>query len=404
MFLLRIISSILFGRTNWDFLFLNSIIYSMLKKVRAYFKTQTKFEILFFILFFLINLSFKSRGPIRYAVLSIASLVFFLKNKNKRFGQYIVFIHVAVYVLLGLLLGLFQNNIFEQSIKQTLIYLSMCFIAINLFHFHGEKNTVKLLDMQFYGICLAYFVLYFIFNHDGTFYWESHIFAYILGLYALLYFCQKRYPHMIVSILFMLMDHKRISNLAFIAVLLLLIIYKLFKTDKNRSVFLKILQFAFVFSALAWIYLMSIDFLSETLKLTDRFTSLRMTLWGSAKPYYSFSISYIGKGIGWVKNWMSHVDIFQLENLHNDFLAAYIELGFAGYVLWLLSFVFIFSSLKKHTDAKKLHIGFLFFIYLFLNMLTDNTYIYISFMMPFYLIIFSLFFGEDSDSYTTYLF
>ena len=172
MFLLRIISSILFGRTNWDFLFLNSIIYSMLKKVRAYFKTQTKFEILFFILFFLINLSFKSRGPIRYAVLSIASLVFFLKNKNKRFGQYIVFIHVAVYVLLGLLLGFFQNNIFEQSIKQTLIYLSMCFIAINLFHFHGEKNTVKLLDMQFYGICLAYFVLYFIFNHDGIFYWE----------------------------------------------------------------------------------------------------------------------------------------------------------------------------------------------------------------------------------------
>ena len=208
---------------------------------------------------------------------------------------------------------------------------------------------------------------------------------------------------MIVSILFMLMDHKRISNLAFIAVLLLLIIYKLLKTDKNRSVFIKILKYAFVFSALIWIYLMSIDFLSETLKLTDRFTSLRMTLWGSAKPYYSFSISYIGKGIGWVKNWMNHVDIFQLENLHNDFLAAYIELGFAGYVLWLLSFVFIFSSLKKHTDAKKLHIGFLFFIYLFLNMLTDNTYIYISFMMPFYLIIFSLFFGEDSDSYTTYL-
>lgn len=357
-------------------------------------------DILFFIFFFLMNLSFLTRGPVRYAVLSIMSTIVFFMQKEKQFFHYIVMIHIFVYVIIGFLLAIINSNISDQSFKQSLIYLSTGFVAVNIYHTYGPKNTKKLLDLQFLGICSAYTVLYFFLNRTGEIYWETHVFAYILGLYSLIYLCQKRYIYMGISLLYMLLDHKRIADLAFLIVLVVIIVYKLIRNKNIKEGFISFLQTAFFGSAILWIYMMSSNFLSETLKLTDRFTSLRMTLWGSAAPHYNFSLGYIGKGIGYVKNWMVHEGVFKLENLHNDFLASYIELGFFGYIVWLLSFLFIFIYLKNKVAKEKLHFSFISFIYLFLNMLTDNTYIYISFMLPFYLILLSLLFGEDDNQYS----
>lgn len=360
-------------------------------------------DIAFFLLFFVMNLSFLTRGPVRYAVLSVFSAIVFFLKKEKYASHYTILFHIVLYIVIGFLLAIINKNISGQSYKQALIYLSTGFIAVSIYHLYDSENTKKLLDLQLYGICTAYTVLYFMLNRTGTLYWESHVFAYILGLYALIYFCQKRYVHMAVSLFYMLMDHKRIADLAFLLVLAVLVLYKMIRNKKYRDIFMTFLQISFPAAAILWIYLMSSNFLSETMKLTDRFTSLRMTLWNSAAPHYEFSLTYIGKGIGFVKNWMVREGVFQLENLHNDFLAAYIELGFFGYIAWLLSFLSIFAVFKNKIRKENLHIGFLFFVYLFINMLTDNTYIYISFMLPFYLILLSLFFGKDSDSFTRFL-
>lgn len=362
-----------------------------------------KKELLFFSFFFLTNLSFLTRGPWRYAVLSVFATIIFFRQKEKNLPHYIIMAHVFVYLVIGFLMVFLNNNISDQSVKQALIYFSSGFVAVNIFHLYGYQNTKKLLDLQLYGICSAYTILYFFFNNTGAIYWETHVFAYILGLFALVYFCQKRYGHMILSLFFLLMEHKRISNLAFLIVLLLLLFYKFLKDPEKRNIFVGLLALFFIIGGILWIYLMSIDFLSETLKLTDRFTSFRMTLWRSSIPHYRFSIFYVGKGIGYVKNWMVHEGLNKLENLHNDFLAAYIELGFVGYFLWLLSFLSVFKFLQGRVKKENLHLGFFFMIYLFINMLTDNTYIYISFMFPFYLMLLSLLFGKDGNVYTSYI-
>ena len=142
--------------------------------------------------------------------------------------------------------------------------------------------------------------------------------------------------------------------------------------------------------------MISNNILTDVFGITDSFTTWRFSIWKSIEKYYEFSLLYTGKGLGWVLNWMKLNDIFNLKNLHNDFLTAYIELGFIGYIFWLLSFVIILHRIEKTRGLNHACITISFFVYMFVNFLTDNIYIYISFLLPFYIVVLSLVFGHDN--------
>ena len=376
---------------------------------------KNKKELLILLLFAVTNLLYLSRGVSKYATFSLfaVSILFFKRKFDLK--QTIIFAHAIVYVIVGFILALINKGVNYMCVSQVLIYFSAAFTAWNYYSLFDEKDTSKYLDLYLYGICIAYVILFILFNHEGStyydnvqyggtpfqspLYWETHVYGYILGLYVVLYFCQKRYFHLCLSLVFMLLEHKRIVDFAVIISILLVLSFKLIKKDETKEKLFIFYISSFIFLSFVWIYLMSTDFLSNSLHLTDAMTSLRMSLWHSAVKHYEFSPLYVGKGIGWVKTWMSIEGLFNLDTLHNDFLASYIELGFIGYLIWVLSFVAIFFISKKYNDTSIKYICLVFFFYMFLNFLTDNTYIYISFMLPFYMMILSLLYGEDNKRY-----
>ena len=75
---------------------------------------------------------------------------------------------------------------------------------------------------------------------------------------------------------------------------------------------------------------------------------------------------------------------------------AYIELGFWGYVLWILSFVLIVGLVKKES-VKKANFIMILFGYAFINFLTDNIYLYVSFLTPLYTICLDVIYGENEN-------
>ena len=380
---------------------------------------ENKKELLVLLIFVVTNLLFLSRGVIKYAVFSLFAVSILFFKKKLDFKQMIVFAHAIVYFVIGSVLALINKGVNYMCISQILIYFSAAFTAWNYYSLSDGKDTSKYLDLYFYGICIAYAILFILFNHEGsayysdvpyggtqfqsTLFWETHVYGYILGLFVVLYFCQKRFLHLCLALVFMMLEHKRIVELAVIISVLLVLSFKILKKDENKEKLFIFYVVAFVIFSFVWIYMMSSDFLSNVLHLTDKLTSLRMSLWHSAVKHYSFNPLYIGKGIGWVKTWMSIEGIHNLDTLHNDFLVAYIELGFVGYLVWILSFVAVFFVSRKRIERKNKYVCLIAFFYMFLNFLTDNTYIYISFMLPFYLIVLSLIFGEDKIKYVQIL-
>lgn len=70
-------------------------------------------------------------------------------------------------------------------------------------------------------------------------------------------------------------------------------------------------------------------------------TSARTRIYAYYEQHYQFALSYTGKGLGWVQRLVSSAERFntglQSVNVHCDYLRFYIELGFAGYLLWLVT-------------------------------------------------------------------
>ena len=356
---------------------------------------SNKKDILLLVIFTITSLLFKPTGIEKYIILSVISVLLFIYNRGNKKEYYIILTHAFVYISIGLLFALINNCLSYETLKQALLYLSSGFIAINYFSFYGEENTQKLMDLQLYGMCIGYTILYVIFHKGLSLTWESHIYAFIFGFFVLAYICQKKYLQAVIAIVFMIVDNKRIADLALFASLILVLVFALIRNDKYRKIFYMMCCVLLVVAPVVWIYLNANNILTDVLGITDSFATWRFSIWKSIEKYYEFSPLYLGKGLGWVLSWMSKNGIFGLKNLHNDFLTAYIELGFIGYIVWLLSFVIMHYRIEKTKGLKYACISIVFFAYMFVNFLTDNIYIYISFLLPFYIVVLSLLYGHD---------
>ncbi len=70
-------------------------------------------------------------------------------------------------------------------------------------------------------------------------------------------------------------------------------------------------------------------------------TSARDRIYRYYERYYDFTPTYLGRGLGWVHRLVTSADRFNVGlasvNVHCDYVRHYIELGFWGYLLWILS-------------------------------------------------------------------
>ena len=103
-------------------------------------------------------------------------------------------------------------------------------------------------------------------------------------------------------------------------------------------------------------------------------TSGRVVIYNTVDKYYEFSPDFLGNGIGFLTYQLSNNTTVSVSSVHNDFLQYFIDLGFWGYILWLLSMTVVrvcyFGAKGKTENAI---ITFALTVYLIIVSSTDNT-------------------------------
>ena len=103
-------------------------------------------------------------------------------------------------------------------------------------------------------------------------------------------------------------------------------------------------------------------------------TSGRVIIYEAVDKFYEFSPEFLGNGIGFLTYQLSTYMDVGVTSVHNDFLQYFIDLGFWGYILWLVSMtavrVFYFGSKGKTENAI---ITLALTVYMVIVSSTDNT-------------------------------
>ena len=103
-----------------------------------------------------------------------------------------------------------------------------------------------------------------------------------------------------------------------------------------------------------------------------------------------FSLFYLGKGLGIVETLLENWNITTYTNLHSDILKFYIEMGFLGLLIYLLSYCVLFWFTEKKYDNSKMCFLFGMSLYSLLLFVTDNVSIYIMYLFPVYSTFFAV--------------
>ena len=103
-------------------------------------------------------------------------------------------------------------------------------------------------------------------------------------------------------------------------------------------------------------------------------TSGRVVIYKAVDKFYDFSPKFLGNGIGFLSYQLSSNMNVGVTAVHNDFLQYFIDLGFWGYILWLVSMTLVrvcyFGSKGKVENGI---VTLALTIYLVIVSSTDNT-------------------------------
>ena len=103
-------------------------------------------------------------------------------------------------------------------------------------------------------------------------------------------------------------------------------------------------------------------------------TSGRVQIYHAVDRFYTFSPDFLGNGIGFLTYQLSTNMNVGVSSVHNDFLQYFIDLGFWGYILWLVAMILLrvcYFGAKGKTDHAIL--VFALSVYLVIVSSTDNT-------------------------------
>lgn len=325
-------------------------------------------------------------GVWKYAGVLAISAVLILAGKpviQKR--GLLIALPVCFYIFLGCLLFCSSDMFLLYLIKQFVFFLTPLAGALVLYAYAEGRQIYGMedfMDIQLFAIIVT-FVLRQMPDFTPGNLLESH-YAFILGAYVIYYLYIKKYPYFFVSLFFMFLGNKRIAVFSMIFSSSLLCIR--YFSPKCRNILLKLLTLGEIAVLYCYLFFCSSPAFSNLRIRLDHMFSGRMKAWEQVRDVYSFQPFYIGKGTGWVLGLLNELKIPRFENLHNDVLSIYIELGFVGFGLWAcLTFLIVFYARGKH----KICI-FALLTYTMINLCTDNISIYIGYLMPYYMMILSV--------------
>lgn len=343
-----------------------------------------------------------STGIKKYAITLVLCFGFGVLGRKKLFNLS-EFLCVAApsitYILLGGIGLLFGASPQTSALKVILYCISPLLLSVVLYIYYN-KDMDYLVNVQFlysalfylatnykevfWPIIRAYRSNFFVLFRE--FRWETS-YAFAFGIFAVYYVYRKKWGMFLAALLLSYIGNKRIVLLAMAVSLAVMAFSWLFKKNKKLIYVLWGSICTLVYSYLAFIYSGGMTFWSEVFNLNS---NGRLKMYDRIMNEFSFSIGYFGKGIGVIENLLEHWNITTFANLHNDLLKFYIEIGFWGLLIYLLSyFVMLYLAEKRAGESAMMYVlGIL--SYTFILFATDNVSIYLVYLVPFYTTIFSV--------------
>lgn len=209
---------------------------------------------------------------------------------------------------------------------------------------------------------------------------EIHELAFCLGAYLIymLYKPKKNIVYFIflaLSLFCFLSAFKRIAIIA-IAVALVFGYLLKFISRYNKKTAAGLVTFFTVLVILlliGYIALIKMDAF-ELLEKAGINTSGRVEIYNAVDKFYQFSPGFLGNGIGFLTYQLNTFMNVGVASVHNDFLQHFIDLGFWGYIIWLLSMTLVrVWYFGRRNNVDNAIITFILTLYLIIVSTTDNT-------------------------------
>ena len=209
---------------------------------------------------------------------------------------------------------------------------------------------------------------------------EIHELAFCLGAYLIYMFLKPKKDIVFFILLGLtsfcfLTAFKRIGIIAIVVALafgwLLKFVAK-FKKDTAMRITV-IFSVILVVILIGYIAIIKLDVFS-LLEKAGIDTSGRVTIYNAVDKFYEFSPDFLGNGIGFLTYQLSTNMNVGVSSVHNDFLQYFIDLGFWGYILWLVSMTLVrVCYFGKKGKVENGIIALALSIYLVIVSSTDNT-------------------------------
>lgn len=334
-------------------------------------------------------------GIKKYAFIMVLCVGLLILGAKKRWSVETFFclsLPVFAYVLLGGLSALLATSAQTTTIK-VMMYVMVPFAFSFFTYIYYGKDMMHIADMHFFGSILAYAIFdapYF----AKIFQWES-IYAFVFGIFVIYYAYRKKWLFCVVAACFVYFAEKRIAILAIMITLVLMGILWLFEQNKKL-----VITFWGVISCaiFGYIYLIHSGILEAFCWGANINTNGRVEMYGKMAAEAEFSLGYFGRGIGIVEKLLEYYNVSTYVNLHNDLLKFYIELGFVGLAIYLTSYGIMFFLAGKYFGKSNTCYLFLITAYTMILFATDNTSIYMIYLIPMYVTMFAVISSDEGIS------
>ena len=209
---------------------------------------------------------------------------------------------------------------------------------------------------------------------------EIHELAFCIGAYLIYMILkpQKGIPFLIlfaIASFCFLAAFKRIGIIAIVIALFFGLFLKFvakYKKDTAKSLVV-FFSVALVAILIGYIAIIKLDVFSM-LEEIGIDTSGRVVIYHAVDKFYEFSPEFLGNGIGFLTYQLSMNLRVGVSSVHNDFLQYFIDLGFWGYILWLISMTVVrVCYFGAKGNIENAIITFALSVYLVIISSTDNT-------------------------------
>lgn len=302
-------------------------------------------------------------------------------------------------------IGTVDVSVISRGLSATLIYTNMLSFALaagGMLYIFGGKgvwynliailiaNILMILTVMIengIGVYFSQFITLIITFADVTgdviVKAEIHELAFCLGAYIIymLYKPKKDIIYFILLILSTFCFLSAFKRIAIIAIVIALVLGYILKfvavySKETASRLVTILSIIIIGLLIGYIALINADAF-ELLEKAGINTSGRVGIYNAVDEFYEFNPGFLGNGIGFLTYQLNTFIKIGVAAVHNDFLQYYIDLGFWGYIIWLISMILMrVWYFGKNGNVENAIITFMLTVYLIIVSSTDNTMSY----------------------------